>query len=77
VEPIISRNPEWILWMATTPPKDDTHPVYDLLNPGEVVFAPNARGNWFETETGYPVHRLDAYDGELAGLPMFHPRTGS
>lgn len=76
VEPIISRNPEWILWMATTPPKDDTHPVYDLLNPGEVAFPANARGNWFETESGYPVHRLDAYDGDLAGLPMFHPRTG-
>lgn len=77
IEPIISRNPEWLLWMATTPPKDDTHPVYDLLNPGEVNFTPNARGNWFETESGYPVHRLDARDGELAGLPMFHPRSGA
>ncbi len=76
IEPIISRNPEWLLWMATTPPKDDTHTVYDLLNPGEVIFPPSARGNWFQTESGYPVHRLDAYDGELAGLPMFHPRTG-
>lgn len=77
VEPIISRNPEWLMWMATTPPKDDTHPVYDLLDPGEIKFPANARGNWFETESGYPVHRLDAYDGELAGLPMFHPRSGA
>lgn len=76
VEPIISRNPNWLMWMATTPPKDDTHTVYDLLDPGQVKFTANARGNWFETESGYPVHRLDAYDGELAGLPMFHPRTG-
>ena len=76
VEPIISRNPNWLMWMATTPPKDDTHTVYDLLDPGQVNFTPNARGNWFETESGYPVHRLDCYDGELAGLPMFHPRTG-
>lgn len=76
VEPIISRNPEWLMWMATTPPKDDTHPVYDLLDPGEIKFPATARGNWFETEAGYPVHRLDAYDGELAGLPMFHPRSG-
>jgi len=77
IEPIISRNPQWIMWMATTPPKDDTHPVYDLLDPGQIQFAANPRGNWFETENGYPVHRVDAYDGELAGLPMFHPRSGA
>lgn len=76
VEPIISRNPDWIMWMATTPPKDDAHPVYDLLDPGAIRFEANARGNWFETESGYPVHRLDAHDGVLAGLPMFHPRSG-
>lgn len=76
VEPIISRNPNWLMWMATTPPKDDKHPVYDLLNPGPQTFPPNPRGNWFKTENGYPVHRLDAYDGELAGLPLYHPRSG-
>lgn len=76
IEPIISRNPDWLMWLATTPPKDDTHPVYDLLDPGEMRFAANARGNWFETESGYPVHRLDANDAVLAGVPMFHPRTG-
>jgi hypothetical protein len=77
IEPIISRNPEWLMWMATTPPKDDTHPVYDLLDPGQQKFAPNPRGNWFETESGYPVHRVDCYDAELAGVPMYHPRTGA
>jgi hypothetical protein len=76
VEPIISRNPLWLMWMATTPPKDDTHTVYDLLDPGQQKFTPNARGNWFETESGYPVHRVDSYDAELAGVPMFHPRSG-
>lgn len=76
VEPIISRNPEWLMWLATTPPKDDSHTVYDLLDPGQQKFIPNARGNWFETESGYPVHRVDAYDAELAGVPMYHPRTG-
>lgn len=76
VEPIISRNPEWIMWMATTPPSDSEHSSYEILDPGDEKFQPNARGNWFKTEAGYDVHRLDAYDGELAGLPMFHPRTG-
>lgn len=76
IEPIISRNPEWLMWLATTPPKDESHPVYDLLDPGEMKFPANPRGNWFETESGYPVHRVDAYDGELAGVPLFHPRSG-
>lgn len=76
VEPIISRNPEWIMWMATTPPSDDSHSVYDILNPGDTKFTPNARGNWFETEGGYPIHRVDAHDSELAGVPMFHPMSG-
>jgi hypothetical protein len=77
IEPIMSRNPQWIMWLATTPPADDTHTVFDLLNPGSQKFHPNPRGNWFKTETGYDVHRVDAHDGELAGLPLFHPRTGA
>lgn len=76
VEPIISRNPEWIMLMATTPPADDSHESYELLNPGAVDFAANPRGNWYQTETGYPVHRVDAYDGQAAGIPLYHPQTG-
>jgi len=76
IEPIMSRNPQWIMWLATTPPADDSHAVYDILNPGDRKFEVNPRGNWFKTETGYDVHRVDAYDGEQAGLPLFHPRTG-
>ncbi len=76
IEPIMSRNPQWMMWMATTPPADDSHKVYDILNPGEKKFEINPRGNWFKTETGYDIHRVDAYDAEAAGLPMFHPRTG-
>jgi hypothetical protein len=80
VEPIISRNPEWLMWLATTPPADDTHTVYDILNPGDRKFTPNPRGNWFHTpseeagEEGFPIHRVDAYDAEAAGLPMYHPK---
>jgi hypothetical protein len=79
VEPIISRNPEWMMILATTPPADDSHPSYEILNPGLREFTANPKGNWFETEsetgTGYPVHRVDAYDGELAGVPLYHPQT--
>lgn len=76
VEPIISRNPKWMMIMATTPAADDTHPTHEILNPGVREFKVNPRGNWFETESGYPVHRVDAYDAEAAGLPLYHPRTG-
>lgn len=76
VEPIISRNPDYLMWMFTTPPEDDTHYTYDLLDPGARVFVPNSRGNWYKTEAGYPVHRADVYDFELAGLPMYSPLTG-
>jgi hypothetical protein len=75
VEPIMSRNPEWMMILATTPPSDDTHPTHELLNPGTRTFETNPLGNWFETESGFPVHRVDAFDAEAAGLPLFHPRT--
>lgn len=80
VEPIISRNPEWIMWMATTPPADDMHPTYELLMPDQQTFEVNPRGNWYRTQSetgkGYPVHRLDAYDAEAAGLPLYSLETG-
>lgn len=81
VEPIISRNPNWLLWMATSPPADDTHPTFELLMPQREVFPVSATGNWYETNTddgtdGYPVHRADGYDFEAANLPLFDLKTG-
>ena len=76
VEPIISRNPDFIFWLYTTPPEDDSHYTYDLLDPGVRQFTPNPRGNWYKTESGYPVHRADVYDCELAGLPLYSPMSG-
>lgn len=46
VEPIISRNPDFLMWMFTTPPEDDKHFTYDFLNPGPLEFTPNAQGNF-------------------------------
>lgn len=77
VEPIISRNPDFLFWLFSTPPADDTHYTYDLLNPGLRTFEPNAAGNWYKTEQGYPVHRVDALDAELAGLPLYDPLSGN
>lgn len=52
VEPIISRNPDFLMWMFTTPPEDDKHFTYDFLNPGPLEFTPNAQGNFYKTEAG-------------------------
>ena len=81
VEPIISRNPSWLLWMATSPPADDTHPTFELLMPQRDSWPTNAAGNWYETNAdeegqGYPIHRADGYDFEAAGLPLYSLKTG-
>lgn len=81
VEPIISRNPTWLLWMATSPPADDSHPTFELLLPQRDSWPTNPRGNWYETNadeegSGYPIHRADGYDFEAAGLPLYSLKTG-
>lgn len=77
IEPIQQDNPGFEFWELSSPPADDKHPLYQLLLPPEqAVFTPNARGNWYETEQGIPVHRFDAWDGELAGMPAFRSAKG-
>ncbi|MES2707161.1 MAG: hypothetical protein V4726_11225 [Verrucomicrobiota bacterium] len=77
VEPIIARNPQYIMWMATTPAADETHATFGLLMPQHDRFDPNPRGNWYKTEDGTPVHRVDAWDGEAAGVPLYDSKTGA
>lgn len=78
VEPIFSANPAYRLWMATTPPEDDSHFSYELsAYPPGYVFEPNARGNWYENESGLPVHRVSAEDAELAGVHLFDSKSRS
>jgi hypothetical protein len=81
VEPIISRNPDWLMWLATSPPADDTHPTFEILQPQRDSWTASATGNWYETNaedgrSGYPVHRVDAHDALLAGVPLFSLKTG-
>lgn len=77
VEPIIARNPQFIMWLATTPAADETHPTFGLLMPMQDKFPVNARGNWYATDDGTPVHRVDAWDGEAAGVPLYDSKTGA
>ena len=76
VEPIFSSNPDFRLWMATTPPADDTHYSFELLAPEPgTKFQVNPRGNWYESQAGLPVHRVDAADAAAAGWMFYHPKT--
>lgn len=76
VEPIFSANPDYRLWMATTPPEDDSHFSYELAAypPGQ-EFPLNPLGNWYENESGIPVHRVSAADGCAAGVKLYSPKT--
>lgn len=76
VEPIFSANPDYRLWMATTPPEDDAHFSYELAAypPGH-EFPVNPLGNWYENESGIPVHRVSAWDGCAAGVHLYSPKT--
>ncbi|MBR1836416.1 MAG: terminase family protein [Kiritimatiellae bacterium] len=76
IEPVFSRNPEYRLWMATTPPEDDAHFSYELsAYPPGLVFEPKAAGTWYQNESGLPVHRVSADDAEAAGVHLYDSRT--
>lgn len=79
VEPIMSSDPRFRCIMATTPPNDDSNYSYELaVPPLGVEFTPekaNPAGHWYESEAGILVHRADAWDTALAGVPMYDMKT--
>ena len=76
VEPIASSDPTFRILMATTPPEDDTHYSYELLLPPDgMEFKPNPRGNWYESQAGILVHRVDAWDAHAAGVALYDKKS--
>lgn len=72
MEPIVSANPEFRVRMATTPPPDDSHYSYEMLAPDPAEkFAVNRAGNFYTSAMGLLVHRVDAWDGYEAGVPLY------
>lgn len=72
MEPIISSNPQFKVRLATTPPPDDSHYSYELLAPDpEELFETDPRGNYYTSQAGILVHRVDAWDGHAAGVPLY------
>jgi len=77
VEPIISSDHTFRLYMATTPPNDDAHYSFELAQPPPgITFIPCAVGHRYISEAGVPVHRLDAWDADLAGVKLYDKITG-
>jgi hypothetical protein len=76
VEPIASSDPSFRIIMATTPPNDDSHYSFELLTPPDgMEFTPNPRGNWYESQAGITVHRLDALDAYAANVHLYDKKT--
>lgn len=77
VLPFMSSNPKFRLLAITTPPPDDQHYSWELFAPkvGESEFRPNARGNYYVSQAGYKVHRVDAWDAAAAGISMYDDVT--
>ncbi len=77
VLPFMSSNPQFRLLMITTPPPDDAHYSWELFAPkaGEGEFKPNPRGNYYTSQAGYKVHRVDAEDAAAAGIAMYDDVT--
>lgn len=74
--PIMDSHPEYKIRLATTPPPDDRHYTFTLFQPPPgTTFDPNPKGNWYKSEYGIMVHRVDAWDAHLAGVPLHHPDT--
>jgi hypothetical protein len=76
-EPFIASRPEFKIRLATTPPPDDSHFSYELLAPEDPDqhFPVNARGNFYTSQAGLPIHRVDAWDAFAAGVPVFDLKT--
>jgi hypothetical protein len=74
---IASRQSDFRLILSTTPPDDDAHFSYELLiPPSGLEFKINPKGNWYVSEAGILVHRLDAWDAHAGGLFLLDDESG-
>ena len=77
IEPIVSTDRNFRLLGATTPPVDDAHFSYTLTEPPPgTEFPVNPAGNWYRSSAGKLVHRVDVFDANAAGVPLYDLDTG-
>ncbi len=78
VKPIISSQPSFRCLLTTTPPPDDSHYSFELLAPPiGMEFEPRPVGNWYRTDHGVQVLRIDAWDAYADGIPLYDDETGA
>lgn len=78
VEPIVSSDRNFHCILATTPPSDDAHYSYELTAPPlGMEFPVNAEGNWYVSESGVDVHRVDIHDAYAAGQKLYDLKSGA
>ncbi|HMJ04694.1 MAG TPA: terminase family protein, partial [Chthoniobacterales bacterium] len=78
VKPIIASQPQFRCVLTTTPPPDDAHYSFELLAPPlEAQFPANPSGNWYKSELGVHVLRIDAWDAYADGVTLFDDDTGA
>ncbi len=77
VKPIIASQPTFRLMLTTTPPPDDSHYSFELLAPPiGAEFEVSPKGNWYRSELGVWVLRIDAWDAFADGVPLYDDDTG-
>ena len=77
MEPIASRDPDFRVMMATTPPNDDAHYSYELAVPPEGMDFEDvkAEGCWYTSQANVLVHRVDVWDAAAAGVKLYDTNT--
>lgn len=76
IEPIAQSNPDFRILLATTPSPDDAHLSNEQLAPPVGTPLPvNPLGNWYRTDMGIWVLRVDAFDAYAGGVPVYDLET--
>jgi len=77
MEPIASRQKDFRVVMATTPPSDDGHYSYEMIVPPEGWEKKDhdPKGHWYKSQANIMVHRTDVYDAYEAGLDLYDLNT--
>ncbi len=76
IEPIAQSNPDFRVIFATTPSPDDAHLSNEMLVPPVGTPLPvNPAGNWYRSDFGIWVLRVDAFDAYADGVPVYDLET--
>lgn len=76
IEPIAQSNPDFRILLATTPSPDDAHLSNEQLAPPVGTELPvNPKGNWYRSDLGIWVLRVDAFDAYADGVPVYDLET--